>query len=76
MPITQHHVWHVQIHPGGPGSVMAEIHKFRDSGFSVTGLPELPSWRYSLHHSNSSAMTLHTLREDCANFTVTASPDV
>jgi len=70
MPLTTHHVWHIKIRPSGPGSVMAEIHKFRGGGFKVIELPDVSRLRYSLHHSSASAMILHMLREDCTNLTI------
>jgi hypothetical protein len=72
MPLTDHHTWHVRIHKIRASSIMAAIHSFRDSGFVVTELPVGPSWSYSLKHSNKHAMTLHMLRSDANNFTVTA----
>ena len=70
MSLTKHHVWHVRIHSPGPNSVMASIHSFRDSGFTVTELPRPNAWVYSVQHSNKNAMTLHMLKADANSFTV------
>lgn len=77
MPMSIHHTWHVTIHNvrsmSGRSSIVIAINEFRASGFTIAELPvSRASWTYSLQHSNKHAMTLHMLRSEANNFTVTS----
>jgi hypothetical protein len=71
--------WTVIIRSTVPSIVVQTAKEFSDSGFSVTHTPThvgVYSWRYSLTHLHKGAMTLHQLRVDCENFSVTEVLDV